>query len=145
MNQEIIDSLDLYIRDNIVKLNKLGMRTLWCCSGLEEDHKRIIKEPFRQAYLCVSLDSISKKTLRKLALSDIPNQRPTNRGYEAPTWIVEVRGLLGNINDDAMSIPCLTFRINYSSEDRFGHEETQASLRRRWDQLFEVLLEILNV
>jgi hypothetical protein len=43
LKQEAELALDEYIREDVLKINELGFKTLWCCSGLVEEHPKMEK------------------------------------------------------------------------------------------------------
>lgn len=134
MNLEKIN-IDKTIKANIIKLNNLGMKTVYSCSGIKEDHDYFVK--YEQAYLCIKLDSISKRVIRFISIG-VGNSE---------MWQVDLHSLFyakrGEKTYPKDEIPVLSFRPAYIEEN--GNESVDDILRDRWEKLFNFLFYILKL
>lgn len=116
-----LDSLDGYIRDNILYLNECGIKTLWCCSGIVEDHPNGF--PHRGIFI-----RPKKKELYKAAYLVLERNEklPLVHG-----WVKKDSNLLAG--------PCVEYRI----EDLLGDnwEDNDIKVKKLWDRLFDFILE----
>ena len=88
--------LDAYISDYIIKLNEVGIKTVWSCSGLLEDH--VEKKYITRPYLVIKFDSLSLDDLRQIAVFASTKLFTAGEIYGESIYYVNL-----NLNDSRMS------------------------------------------